>query len=35
VDLNGGAIIACAASATLRPADLSLRAAQKFTTKLY
>ena len=35
VDLNGGAIIACAASATLRPADLSFRAAQKFTTKLY
>jgi pectinesterase len=29
VDLNGGAIIACAASATLRPADLSLRAPQK------
>ena len=35
VDLNGGAIIACAASATLRPADLSLRATEKFTTKLY
>ncbi len=35
VDLNGGAIIACAASATLRPADLSLRAPQKFTTKSY
>jgi hypothetical protein len=34
VDLNGGAIIACEASATLRPADLSLGAAQKFTTKL-
>jgi pectinesterase len=32
VDLNGGAIIACEASATLRPANLSLRAAQKFTT---
>jgi hypothetical protein len=35
VDLNGGAIIACEASATLRPPDLSLRAAQKFTTKRY
>jgi pectinesterase len=35
VDLNGGTIIACEASATLRPADLSLRAAQKFMTKLY
>jgi pectinesterase len=33
VDLNGGAIIAREASATLRPADLSLHAAQKFTTK--
>jgi pectinesterase len=32
IDLNGGAIIACEASATLRPADLSLRDAQKFTT---
>jgi pectinesterase len=35
VDLNDGAIIACEASATLRPADVSLRAAQKLTTKLY
>jgi hypothetical protein len=35
VDLNGSAIIACEASATLRQADLSLRAAQKFTTKSY
>jgi pectinesterase len=35
VDLNGGAIIACAASATLRPADLSLRAVQTFTAKSY
>ena len=35
VDLNGAAIIACEASATLRPADLSLRAAQKFMTKFY
>jgi hypothetical protein len=34
VDLNGGAIIACEASAMLRAADLSLRAAQKFTTDL-
>jgi pectinesterase len=34
VDLNGGAIIACEASAMLRAADLSLRAAQKFTTEL-
>lgn len=34
VDLNGGAIIACEASAGLRPANLSLPAAQKFTTKL-
>jgi len=33
VDLNGGAIIACEASVTLRPADLSLRAVQKFSTK--
>jgi pectinesterase len=33
VDLNDGAIIACEASATLRAADLSLPAAQKFTTK--
>jgi pectinesterase len=33
VDLNGGAIIGCEASATLRPAELSLRAAQKFMTK--
>jgi len=35
VDLNDGAIIACEASATLRPAELSLRAAQTFTTRLY
>jgi pectinesterase len=35
VDLNDGAIIACEAAATLRPAELSLRAAQKFTTRLY
>jgi len=34
VDLNGGAIIACKASALLREADRSLRAAQKFTTEL-
>jgi pectinesterase len=33
MDLNGGAIIGCRASARLRPANLSLRAAQKFTTK--
>jgi pectinesterase len=35
VDLNGGAIIACEASAALRPANLSLPAAKKLTTKLY
>jgi pectinesterase len=35
LDLNGGAIIACNASATLRPADLSLRASQRLTTRLY
>ena len=34
VDLNGGAIIACEASAMLRAADLSLRAAQNFRTEL-
>jgi len=34
VDLNGGAIIACEASAVLRAANPSLRAAQKSTTKL-
>jgi pectinesterase len=34
VDLNDGAIIACEASAKLRAANLSLSAAQKFTTKL-
>jgi pectinesterase len=31
VDLNGGAILACQASATLRPASLLLPAANKFT----
>lgn len=35
VDLNGGAIVACEASARLRPANLSLPAAsRKFTTRL-
>jgi len=34
VDLNGGAIVACEASAMLRAADLSLHAAQEFRTEL-
>jgi pectinesterase len=35
LDLNGGAITACEASATLRPADLSLRVPQRVTTRFY
>ncbi|HEX4351096.1 MAG TPA: pectinesterase family protein [Verrucomicrobiae bacterium] len=35
VQLNGGAIIACEADATLRMADLSLHTAQKTAKKLY
>ena len=35
LDLNGGAITACEASATFRPADLSLRVPQRFTTRFY
>jgi len=35
VELNGGAIVACEADATLRQADLSLSTAQKYAKKLY